>query len=120
MATKPKAPKNLRERGRRTWDNVTSKYELRFDELDILEDVCREIDLIDSLEESLEGAPQTVRGSQGQEVANPLITELRQHRSTKKALWGAIKLPEEGNLPAVNQQRDAIQSRWANAHGKTA
>ncbi len=28
----------------------------------------------------LEGAPRVVRGSQGQDVAHPLVSEIRQHR----------------------------------------
>lgn len=116
-----KAPVGLKSRGKRMWTAVSGKYELRWDELDILEDICREIDMIDALEKELKGAPLTVRGSQGQEVANPMIGELRQHRATKKSLWAAMKLPEDDQgTSSVNQQRDAAQSRWASAYGKSA
>lgn len=116
-----KAPTGLKKRGKNTWDSVVKKYDLRTDELDILEDICREIDMIDALEKELKGANLVVMGSQGQEVANPMISELRQHRATKKSLWAALKLPDEGNAAAgVNQQRDAAQSKWASAYGKSA
>lgn len=116
------APKGLAAKGKRVWKEVTKNYELRTDELDILEDICRESDLIDKLEADLVDAPLMVKGSQGQDVANPLISEVRQHRATKKSLWASLKLPDDGNVTSIagNQQRDAAQSRWAAAHGKSA
>lgn len=119
MGTIAPAPKGLGSRSRKLWKSIVDKYELRYDELDLLEDVCREADLIDLLEAKLDGAPLTVRGSQGQEVINPLISELRQHRATKKQLWAALKLPDE-SAPGVNAQRAGGQSRWASAHGSAS
>lgn len=114
-------PKGLASRGKKIWREVTKDYELRSDELDTLEDICREVDLIDKLESDLVGAPLMVKGSQGQDVANPLISEIRQHRATKKSLWAALKLPDEGgNVVSINQQRDAVKSRWAASHGSGA
>jgi len=69
-----KTPMGLKTHGKRTWQEVTSKYQLRTDELDILEDVCREIDMIHDLEKERQGAPYLLKGSQGQSVINPLIT----------------------------------------------
>lgn len=114
------APKGLEAKGKRLWRETVSKYELRADELDTLEDICREADLIVRLEEQLDGADLIVRGSQGQDVANPIISEVRQHRATKKSLWASLKLPDEGGQAAGNQQREAAQSRWAAAYGKGA
>ena len=115
------SPKGLLKKGKETWKSVTDEYTLRTDELDILEDICREADMIDRLEEAMIGAELLVQGSQGQQVANPLIGELRQHRATKKALWAQLKLPDT-NVTAMagNQQREAAQSRWAAAHGSGA
>ena len=118
---KVSAPKGLAVKGKRVWKDVTSKYELRTDELDILEDICRESDLIDRLEADLVGAELMVKGSQGQDVANPLVGEVRQHRATKKSLWASLKLPDDAaGAGAVNQQRDAANTRWAEAYGKGA
>lgn len=115
------APKGLATKGKRLWKETASNYELRADELDTLEDICREADLIATMEEGLDGAPLLLKGSQGQDVVNPLISELRQHRATKKSLWASLKLPDEGDAQvAGNQQRAAAQSRWASAHGKGA
>lgn len=115
-----KTPTGLKARGKRQWTEVTEKYELRLDELNILEDICREIDLIDSLEKELKGLPVMMKGSQGQDIVNPLIPELRQHRATKKMLWNSLKLPDdesEGGYQ-INAQRKGGHSRWSTAYGK--
>lgn len=114
------APKGLEAKGRRLWRETVSMYELRADELDTLEDICREADLIVRLEDELDGAELVVKGSQGQDVANPIISEIRQHRATKKSLWASLKLPDEGGSSAGNQQREAAQTRWAQTRGKSA
>lgn len=117
---KVSTPRGFGPKGKRVWKEITTAYELRVDELDILEDICRESDLIDKLEDDLVDAPLMVKGSQGQDVANPLISEVRQHRATKKSLWASLKLPDDANVISIagNQQRDAVNSRWASAYGK--
>lgn len=119
---KVSAPRGLATKGKRVWKEITADYELRTDELDILEDICRESDLIDRLEKDLEGADLMVTGSQGQDVANPLVSEIRQHRATKKSLWASLKLPDDVNVTSIagNQHRDAANSRWAASYGKGA
>lgn len=117
-----KAPTGLKAKGKRLWSDVTGSYQLRSDELDILEDVCREADLIDKIEQALASADFMVTGSQGQMVVNPLIAEARQHRATKMSLWKRLDLPDpvaSEDAPS-NQQRAAAQSRWASAHGAGA
>ncbi len=118
MTTKPKAPSGLDKPGAALWRDVLAKYELRVDEQRILEDACRERDLIARLEAGLAGAPLIVKGSQGQDVINPLVSELRQHRSTFASLMRQLKLPDDGEgadsggaLSARN--RAAAQARWA-------
>jgi hypothetical protein len=114
------APKGLAAKGKKLWKETTTNYELRADELDTLEDICREADLIATLEEGLVGAALLLKGSQGQDVVNPLISEIRQHRATKKSLWASLKLPDDASEGASNQQRAAAQTRWASAYGKGA
>lgn len=97
---------------------MTDKYDLRADELRILEDACREADLIDGLEagmrESIADGDLMVKGSMGQVVINPLISELRQHRATLTTLLRGLKLPDEGAGTGADgsQQRAAAQARW--------
>ena len=117
----PVAPSGLGVKGARLWADVTSGYKLRHDELDVLEDVCREADLIDKIEQELESSDLMVVGSQGQMVMNPLVSEARQHRATKMSLWKRLALPDPVAAEApANQQRAAAQSRWAASHGAGA
>jgi hypothetical protein len=110
-------PKNLQPAGRKLWRETTAQYELRQDELEILRAACGEIDLINRIEEELKDAPLTVRGSQGQIVAHPLIQEVRQHRATVTHLFAKLKLPDEQGASG-NQHRDAARARWAVSYGK--
>lgn len=121
---KPKRPSKLRARARRLWDDVTGTYQLRPDELAILADACRELDVIDKLERDLDGADSMVTGSMGQPVVNPLLAEIRQHRSCAQRLLNSLKLPddpgEQGAAVASGsssgsrstQARDAAGARW--------
>lgn len=115
------APQKLSRAGRKFWTDITEKYELRTDELRILEDACREMDLIDRLEGELEGAKAIVHGSQGQPVINPLISEQRQHRATLAALLRQLKLPDENGLSEEEnrsaQARAAANARWTTKRG---
>lgn len=121
MATE--TPSGLADGGTRLWKDITGVYELRPDELATLEDVCRLTDMIDALEVAWteDGRPLTTRGSMGQLVTHPLISEIRTHRMARNALWRQLKLPDAGaDAGGANQHRAAAQSRWSAAHGKSA
>jgi hypothetical protein len=87
-----KMPPGLGEGGRKLWREVTAAHELRADDRRILADACNEADLIDSLQAAMADAPQTVKGSMGQTVIHPLISELRQHRATLNTLLRGLSL----------------------------
>lgn len=111
----PKAPSKLGAKALRYWKSIANVYELDAHEWRLLEDICREIDLIEEMQKALEGASLIVEGSQGQPVANPLVQELRQHRSTVNTLMKALKLPDSDGRGAelVSQQaRAAANARW--------
>lgn len=112
-----RAPKGLKQAGKALWKDVSSGYTLRPDERRVLESACKTADLIDHLEASLVGQPATVTGSKGQEVAHPLIAEIRMQRVAFAGLLRALRLPDE-SAGERNQQRDAAASRWAQAYGK--
>lgn len=112
-------PKGLAPKGagRKIWREVTSKYQLRADELRVLEDACREADLVDRLEAALEDAPLTVTGSMGQLVAHPLVQEVRQHRNVLAGLLAKLKLPDEDASGSradarATSARAAAMARW--------
>lgn len=104
--------------GEALWIDVVSKYDLRPDELVTLEDVCRLSDMIAALDAAWveQGRPLTTKGSMGQLVTHPAISEIKGHRMARNSLWKQLKLPDENGVKP-NQQRDAANSRWS-AHGK--
>jgi hypothetical protein len=120
---KPPTPEGLAAAGERLWLSTTASYTLRPDELRILEDACREADLVDTLQAGLVGADLMVKGSMGQSVANPLFTEVRQHRSTFASLMKQLALPDlpGEQQPAKESPRSVGARKAANARwGKSA
>jgi hypothetical protein len=108
------APVGLSKRARVMWTATTDRYDLRDDELRILEDACREVGLIDQMESALKSADGfIVKGSMGQPVVTPLLAEIRQHRNVLASLLRSLKLPDDSGEGAVNQQRQAGQASWA-------
>lgn len=119
-----RAPKKLGKEARKVWKAVTEDFELGPTELRLLEDTCREIDLIERLEAALEELdddgnlvhPLVVKGSMGQPTASPLIQELRQHRAVVKTLFAALKLPDADPDEAARNRstsaRAAARARW--------
>lgn len=113
-----KAPAGLKAAGASLWRDVTGKYELRADESRVLEDACRERDLIARLEKELADSNLIVKGSMGQPAINPIVSELRQHRGTFASLMKQLKLPDDGESSEAGgalsaKNRAAAQARWA-------
>lgn len=111
------APEGLDTAGLRLWQQVAATWALRPDELRVLADACNEADLVDRLQAELVDAPLMVKGSQGQQVASPLVSELRQHRSTLAGLLKQLRLPDEDDgalSPATKSAaaRAAARARW--------
>ncbi len=111
------APQGLSRRGRRFWREVVSTYKLRSDELVLLENACRCLDIIAELEAAMDGQPLLVKGSMGQERENPLLSETRLQRAQLNRTLAQLKLPDIDAPAVVNQHREAAVSRWARAHG---
>lgn len=114
--TKPPAPAQLKAKAKRLWTDVTEAYDLRSDELRILEDACREVDIVERLEAEFRTEPTMVKGSMGQLVASPLLQELRQHRAVCARLLGMLKLPDEDGRAresVSNNARKAANARWS-------
>ena len=122
---KSPAPKNMGARGLKFWRDITAQYVLRPDELRLLEDACRTMSLIDKLEQGVAENPLYLTGSQGQQVINPAISELRQQRNSLKSILAALNIPDEEAASSVVearsvQARDAAKSRWTVHHGKAS
>lgn len=126
MATKQPASKGvpayLGTKGKQIWQSVTADYVLRDDEKVLLEQVCREADLIQELTVELRKLPIMISGSMGQDIVNPLLMEIRQHRALLAQLHARLDLPEL-EAPKVapdiapNQNRSAAMSKWGKAYG---
>lgn len=114
---KKRAPMRLSERANRLWRETLEVYELAPHEYPILEAACRELDIIDEIAKQLRGAPYVVRGSMGQDVANPLLAEVRHHRAAYVSLVRALGLPdaEAGEMPNPRSSaaQRAAQARWS-------
>lgn len=94
--TRPvREPAGLQEAGLELWREVTGQYGLRTDERHALQQACRTLDLIVRMEAEIAVAPLTVTGSQQQEVAHPLTTEVRQQRALFLRQMSALHLPDE-------------------------
>lgn len=119
MSKKPRMPAKLAPAGKALWQSIIPAYELRPDELRILNDACREADIVQRLEDELSDAPLMVKGSQGQLVASPLVSELRQHRSVLATLLKSLKLPDSSvgaqqkSAHVSDQARAAARARWS-------
>lgn len=115
MSESVEVPAGLGDRGTVLWREVSAEFDLRADELRVLEDACREADLIDALADALDAEDLLVTGSKGQPVMNPLVPELRQHRATLAALFRQLRLPDDGDSPEARstQAREAANARWS-------
>jgi hypothetical protein len=115
----PKPPKALGVAGSGLWRGVVAVYELRSDELEVLDQACRVRDTLDRLDQALVDAPLTMLGSAGQVREHPLLSEARQQRAAFARLLGQLALPDtEG--PSVAQSRSAwgrhmARARWGSA-----
>ncbi len=116
--SKPVPPDSLAQGGRKLWSDIVETYDLRVDEMRVLEDACHEVDLIDLMVAGMAGNPLVVDGSKGTPVVNPLLPELRQHRTMLKTLMQSLKLPDDGNAERESADRStkaraAANARWA-------
>ncbi|MDZ8275667.1 hypothetical protein R2Q81_06835 [Microbacterium aquimaris] len=84
----------------------------------MLESACRMSDRIDDLEEAMRGQDPMIPGSRGQMIAHPLLAEIRMQRVAVSSLLRQLKLPDEGEGAARNQQRDAAVSRWTREYSR--
>lgn len=109
-------PRGLETRGRQLWKRIVSRYELRADEVILLESACRTFDLITKLEDAMRDQPLTVAGSMGQMREHPLLSEVRQQRALMGRIFAQLRLPDEeavGRGSRSTQARAAAHVRWS-------
>lgn len=94
------------------WHSVTKDYTLRRDELRILKDICREIDIVERMEKAMRDDNLIKLGSMKQDVANPLLAELARHRALIGSLFKQLRLPDITDS-SVQQDQDATAKAQA-------
>ena len=112
-------PKNLGTAGKQLYADIASNWVLRPDEQRVLQDACAQADLVDELAAAMDGQPYLVKGSQGQSVINPLISEQRQHRLALASLIKQLRLPDAADTPEARSTaaRAAANARWTKRTG---
>jgi hypothetical protein len=81
MTTRRKAaPSNLKAPGKALWRSILVQFELNAAEFALLHQLCCTTDEIADIQKALAGSGPLVTGSQGQPVANPLLSVLANHR----------------------------------------
>lgn len=114
----PSPPSDLaaRGRGRRFWRKVCQEYDLRADELELLAESCRMLDLLDVLREA--AAPVVVEGK-----IHPAIVEARQVRMELRRTLAQLCLqdpeadgecsPPSAAIVRSQRARKAARTRWS-------
>lgn len=79
---KLRMPSGLAAAGKRLWRSITEEFDLENEphKVQILREAARVADLIAELDDAAAEAPLTVKGSMGQPVISPFISEARVQR----------------------------------------
>jgi hypothetical protein len=115
---KPIPPFGLANGGLNFWHEIADDFELRSDELRLLEAACRTLDELTLIQRELSGANLVCTGSQGQDVANPLLAAAISHRRTFAAMVRQLALPDidgetgETSNALSEKRRAAANTRW--------
>ncbi|GLY81573.1 P27 family phage terminase small subunit [Actinoallomurus iriomotensis] len=123
MTITPTPPEPLGTDGTRLWTEVFGEYDLDDfspGDLRILASAAACLDTIAAMREALTDAPLIVQGSMRQQVANPLIAEIRFHRAQFAALMRQLGLEAAGSdkdsprvMTRTEQASRAARARWA-------
>lgn len=115
MPKTPPYPPNLGTSGRRFWRDVSTEWELRTDELRVLERAARILDVLDRLDALFVGRdaePMMSKGSRGQVVIHPALMERRQQEQAFAALVRHLGLADEEAGSRSSAGRSLARQRW--------
>lgn len=109
--TTTRAPAGLADPGRRFWRAIVTAYDLRLDELRLLDQACHCLDELAAIDDALRGEPMTVRGSNGQPRPHPLLAEARAHRALFASLCRQLALADTDEDDTTAAQRRSAAGR---------
>jgi hypothetical protein len=114
----PRAPKSLKARGKILWRDLVLEFEFDAQELDLLLETCRVLDMIDALSGAIEADGMMIEGSQGQSVLHPAVAELRQQQAAFARLVTSLNLQSETDkfkvlTGATRSAQAAANARWS-------
>ena len=111
-----RSPAGLGARGARFWRASTGSFDFSEAEFHLLEEACRTLDDLDRLAEAVASDGAMTRGSAGQPVVHPALTEARGQRLALHRLLAALQLPDEdgATIPTSTSMRasTAARGRW--------
>lgn len=117
-----RVPAGLDAAGKRLWKSVVDVFDLDDEphKVQVLAQACRVADIIAELDEHAAEAPLTVKGSQGQPVIQPTLSEARFQRALLAQLLGRLGLPDnDADEQEVEHKarrsaagRTAAKARW--------
>lgn len=117
----PPVPDGLGLRGAEFW--VECQADLAFDsrETELLTEVCRTLDTIDSLAAAIAADGVMIQGSQGQQVLNSAVAELRQQQIAYSRLVLQLNLDGAEGDEGMKSSRaasasEAAKRRWGTQH----
>lgn len=89
-------PAGLDKPGKALWRRITSEFDLSSDpdKAELLFQACKVADQIAELDEAAAEAPLTVKGSMGQPVISPFISEARVQRGLLAQLLARMNFAE--------------------------
>ena len=109
-------PVILRTRGKALWIELQEKFEFDPQDVQLLLETCRTLDVIDSLSQSMDTDGVMIVGSQGQMVLNSAVAELRQQQAAFARLVGHLNLLDAELGQAISARsraaKTAGQARW--------
>ena len=114
----PPVPAGIGPRGGALWQHVQEDSTFDPRETNLLIEVCRILDTIDALSESIAGDGIMVAGSQGQLVLNAAVGELRQQQQSYARLVTMLNLDELQGATAILsttrvKAQTAANARWS-------
>lgn len=121
--TKAQVPRGLKARGKAFWTFANAEYELNRDELELLAECCRVLDVLEGLDRAIRDDGLMVTGSAGQPRVHPAVAEARSNRLVLGRLVAQLALPDPvtgevvPKLTAIRGQKAAV-ARWDRFHDK--